>query len=57
MFKNGSVWRPPNCTSYIGEEVEETVVETVVEKKEEKKVEPSKPSRSAKKGLLSDRYV
>ncbi|XP_046851921.1 U2 snRNP-associated SURP motif-containing protein-like [Xenia sp. Carnegie-2017] len=55
MFKNGSVWRPPNCTSYIGEEVEETVVETVVEKKEEKKVEPSKPSRSTKKGLLSDR--
>lgn len=58
MFENGSVWRPPNCTSYFGEsgKEKEAVKEEV---KEESKPQPeTKPSsKPSRKGLLSDRCI
>ncbi len=57
MFENGSVWRPPNCTSYLeetGNEKEEVKEEVKEEKKPQADTKSSKPSR---KGLLNDRFV
>jgi hypothetical protein len=58
MFENSSVWRPPNCTSYLEEnnkEKEDVIEEVKEEKKPKSETKPSsKPSR---KGLLGDRFV
>ena len=57
MFVNGSVWRPPNCTTYL-EEAEKEEENVKKEVKEEKKPQAeTKPSKPSRKGLLSDRYV
>lgn len=57
MFENGSVWRPPNCTSYLGETNKEEKEEVKEVAKEEKKPQETKPSsKQSRKGLLSDRF-
>ena len=57
MFENGSVWRPPNCTSYLeetGKAKEDVKEEVKEEKKPQIETKSTKPSR---KGLLSERFV
>ena len=57
MFENGSMWRPPNCTSYL-EETEKTKEEVKEEVKEEKKPQTEKKSsKPSRKGLLNDRFA
>ena len=56
MFDNGSIWRPPNCTSYLSDDGSTKETEVKKEHKEEKKAPEPKPVKTAKKGLLSDRY-
>ncbi|CAB4020463.1 U2 snRNP-associated SURP motif-containing -like, partial [Paramuricea clavata] len=56
MFENSSVWRPPNCTSYLEEnnkEKEDVIEEVKEEKKPKSETKPS--SKSSRKGLLGDR--
>ena len=57
MFENGSVWRPPNCTTYFGETGKEKESEKEEVKEDESKVQAeTKPSsKPPRKGLLSDR--
>lgn len=57
MFENGSVWRPPNCTTYFGETGKEKESEKEEVKEDESKAQAeTKPlSKPSRKGLLSDR--
>ena len=57
IFENASVWRPPNCTSYL-EENDEAKEDVKQEVKEEKKPQTeTRSSKPSRKGLLSDRFV
>ena len=59
MFVNGSIWRPPNCTSYLSDNNSVQEAEKVKEREEGKNKSPEpKPVKMSKKGLiLNERYI